>query len=156
MSRSGYFQMSAITRSPSSTRTYLFAGAVSGLAFGAAEAISYSQKYVDLAQYFSASSFAAVITWRLLTDSLLHALMAGIAAYFIGLAYRYRRSCWTLIGIGLGLAAILHGAYDSLSSGWPGTLMAAAIVFMFAGYVRSGDQIADQFAFSPVTTRTTY
>ncbi|WP_256793257.1 PrsW family glutamic-type intramembrane protease [Terrabacter sp. Ter38] len=127
-----------------SSRSYIFAGAVSGLAFGAAEAVGYTQKYADLAEYLWPSSYTALITWRLLTDSLLHALMAAICAYFLGLAARYPASRWPLIISGLGLAALLHGAYDALSSGWLGTVVAAVIVFIFAGYVRTGDQITQR------------
>lgn len=133
------------------TRTYLFVGAVSGLVFGAAEAVSYSERYATLAHYLSPSSFTAVVTWRLLTDSLLHAALAGIVAYYIGIAFRYQRARWLLIAIGLVLAAVLHGTYDSLSSGWPGTFTAAAIVFVFAGYVRGGDAIADRLAGTPLS-----
>lgn len=132
------------SRTAFSSRSYLFAGAVSGLAFGAAEAVSYTQKYAELAGYLSPTSYTALITWRLLTDSLLHALMAAICAYFIGLAARYPASRWPLMISGLGLAALLHGAYDSLASGWPGTAVAAVIVFIFAGYVRSGDRITER------------
>lgn len=130
------------SKAPSGTRTFLFAGAVSGLAFGAAEAVAYTQKYADLSAYLTPTSYTALITWRLLTDSLLHALMAGICAYLIGVAAQHRTSRWPLIGGGLALSAVLHGAYDTLASGWPGTIVAAAIVFIFAGYVHSGDQIA--------------
>ncbi|WP_406833147.1 PrsW family glutamic-type intramembrane protease [Pedococcus sp. KACC 23699] len=138
-----YFFVFRSTR-PSSTRTYLFAGAVSGLAFGAAEAVSYTQKFADLASYMSASSYTALVTWRLLTDSLLHAILAGICAYFIGLAYADSQRRWALIGAGLGLAAVLHGAYDAWAANWAGTLTAAMIIFIFAGYVRSGDRIAER------------
>ena len=138
------------SRTGFSTRDYLFAGAVAGLAFGAVEAASYTQKYAELATYLSPSSYTALITWRLLTDSLLHALMAAICAYFIGLASRYPASRWPLMISGLTLAAVLHGAYDSLSSGWPGTLVAAVIVFVFAGYVRTGDQITERLDVSPL------
>ena len=124
------------------TRTFLFAGAVSGLAFGAAEAVSYSQKYADLAPLLSPSSFTATVIWRLLSDSLLHAALAGIVAFFLGLAADRPHKPWLLMAIGLVLAATLHGAYDSWSAGWPGTAVAALIVFVFAGYVRSGDGIA--------------
>lgn len=142
------------SRSTFSTRSYVFVGAVSGLAFGAAEAVSYTQKYAELSGYLSASSYTALITWRLLTDSLLHALMAAICAYFIGLAARYPASRWPLMISGLALAAILHGAYDSLSSGWPGTAVAALIVFIFAGYVRSGDQITERLDISALGNAT--
>lgn len=131
---------------PSSTRTYLFAGAVSGLAFGAAEAVSYTQRFADLASYMSPSSYTALVTWRLLTDSLLHAILAGICAYFIGLAYADPQRRWVMTGAGLGLAAVLHGAYDAWAANWAGTLTAALIVFIFAGYVRSGDRIAERLA----------
>ena len=132
------------SRAATSVRTYMFAGAVSGLAFGAAEAVSYTQRYADLASYLSPSSYTALITWRLLTDSLLHAVMAAICAYFIGLAPQHRMSRWPLIVSGLALAGLLHGAYDALAAGWPGTAIAALILFVFAGYVRTGDEIASR------------
>ena len=59
-----------------------------------------------------------------------------------GWGARYPRSRVLPIAIGLGLAAIMHGSYNALASGWPGTIMAAFIVFVVTGYVRSGDQIA--------------
>lgn len=129
-----------------STRTFLFAGVVSGLAFGVAEAVTYSAAYASAAPYLGASTYTSVAIWRLLTDSLFHACMAGIAAFFIGLAAHHRRSAWTLIPVGLATAAVLHGAYDRYASSWGGTAIAALIIFIFAGYVRGGDSIADEYA----------
>lgn len=135
-------------------RTFLFAGAVSGLAFGAAEAVTYTQHYAEIASYLSANSLTSLVIWRLLSDSLLHATLAGICAYFIGLAYQHKGAKWSLIAIGIGLAAILHGVYDAAASSWFGTATAALIVFVFAGYVASGDRIAARLDTSRFVQRT--
>ena len=142
-----------LAKGPPSRRTFLFAGAVSGLAFGAAEAASYTQQYAEVASYLSAHSLTSLVIWRLLSDSLLHAALAGICAYFIGLAYQHRGARWLLLTIGVGLAAILHGVYDATASSWFGTVTAALIVFVFAGYVASGDRIAARLDASPLVLR---
>lgn len=131
-----------------STRVFLFAGAVSGLAFGAAEAVAYSTSYAQLAPYLTTSSYTSMEVWRLLTDSLFHACIAGIGAYFIGLAYASRASRAVLIAAGLAVTSVLHGAYDTFADSWAGTALAALIVFVFIGYVRSGDAIARRLAAS--------
>jgi RsiW-degrading membrane proteinase PrsW (M82 family) len=66
----------------------------------------------------------------------------GSPAYFIGVAHWYRKAAWALIAIGLALTAVLHGLYNASSNNWLGALVAACIVFLFLGYVRSGDEIA--------------
>jgi RsiW-degrading membrane proteinase PrsW (M82 family) len=142
-----------LAKGATTPRTFLFAGAVSGLAFGAAEAVTYTQQYADIASYLSANSLTSLVIWRLLSDSLLHATLAGICAYFVGLAYQHRGAQWSLIAIGVGLAAILHGVYDATASGWSGTFTAALIVFIFAGYVASGDRIAAQLDAAPLVKR---
>jgi RsiW-degrading membrane proteinase PrsW (M82 family) len=142
-----------LARGPATPRMFLFAGAVSGLAFGAAEAVTYTQQYAEIASYLSANSLTSLVIWRLLSDSLLHATLAGICAYFIGLAYQHRGAQWSLIAIGIGLAAILHGIYDATASSWFGTVTAALIVFVFAGYVASGDRIAARLDATPLAHR---
>jgi RsiW-degrading membrane proteinase PrsW (M82 family) len=121
-------------------RTFLYIGVVSGLAFGAAESVSYSAAYASLPD-LSASAFVAQEVWRLVSDSLFHACMAGITGYYLGLAYIYRRHSSLLIVSGLTLAAVLHGVYDTTANSLVGTAVAAAVVFVFCGYVRSGDSI---------------
>lgn len=127
-----------------SPRTFMFVGAVSGLTFGAAEAVVYSSLYAELAPYTSATSFAANETWRLLTDGLFHACMAGICAYFIGLASLWRGRAAALMALGLGISAVLHGLYDANSANFGGLLLAAVIVCLFTGYARSGDAIVSR------------
>ena len=123
------------------TRTYLFIGVVSGLTFGVTEAVMYTSMYDDVGLLLGEST-TVVSIWRLLTGSMFHACLAGITAYFIGLAYWYRRASWPLMLAGLALTSVLHGVYNSTSSGWFGSLIAGGVVFMFLGYIRSGDEIA--------------
>lgn len=120
-------------------RTYLYAGAVSGLAFGAAEAVTYTVAY---ASYLDLDDGGLVVTlWRLLCGGLFHACMAGIVAFFIGLGAWYRDIRFHLLGFGLLLAGVLHGLYNYLAEGWGGAALAALTVFTFVGYVRTGDRI---------------
>jgi RsiW-degrading membrane proteinase PrsW (M82 family) len=124
-----------------SLRTYLFIGAVSGLAFGASEAVAYSQAYAQLLPYLDPATAITTEIWRLVTDSLFHACMAGITAFFIGLAAHFHSMRIALMSFGLAFAAILHGLYDNFSDGWFGTAIAVLIIFIFIGYVQSGERI---------------
>jgi RsiW-degrading membrane proteinase PrsW (M82 family) len=133
------------SRNLSSMRAFLFAGAVSGLAFGVAEAVTYSSAYANAASDLNASQYTGVEVWRLLTDSLFHACMAGITAFFLGLAVRHREQAWGLGLIGLVTAAVLHGAYDRFASGWGGAAIAALILFIFVGYVSAGEDVAADY-----------
>jgi len=129
-----------------SLRTYLFVGAVSGLAFGASEAVSYSQAYAQMLPYLDSATAITTEIWRLVTDSLFHACMAGITAFFIGLAAHFPGMRIALMSFGLAFAAVLHGLYDNFADGWLGTAIAVLIIFAFIGYVHSGEQISEQLA----------
>ena len=48
-----------------------------------------------------------------------------------------------LIALGLGIAALLHGAYDTTADGWLGVAVFAFSLFVFVGYVLSAERIAD-------------
>jgi RsiW-degrading membrane proteinase PrsW (M82 family) len=120
-------------------RTYLYAGAVSGLAFGAAEAVTYTVAY---AAFLDLGDGGLVVTlWRLLCGGLFHACMAGIVAFFIGLGAWYRDIRFHLLAFGLLVAGVLHGLYNYFSDGWVGTLLATATVLAFLDYVRSEDRL---------------
>jgi RsiW-degrading membrane proteinase PrsW (M82 family) len=123
------------------TRTYLFVGVLSGLTFGVTEAVMYAALY-DSVSDVTGESVTTVSIWRLLTGGMFHACLTGITAYFIGLAHWYRKVAWVLMAIGLALTSILHGTYNTSSGNWFGALVAACVVFLFLGYVRSGDEIA--------------
>ncbi len=125
-------------------RTYLYAGAVSGLAFGAAEAVTYTVAY---ATFLDLDDGGLVVTlWRLLCGGLFHACMAGIVAFFIGLGAWYRDIRFHLLAFGLLVAGVLHGLYNHLADGWGGAALAALTVFTFVGYVRTGDTIGARLA----------
>jgi RsiW-degrading membrane proteinase PrsW (M82 family) len=125
-------------------RTYLYAGAVSGLAFGAAEAVTYTVQYASVLGLGDGGLVVAL--WRLLCGGLFHACMAGIVAFFIGLGAWYRDLRWHLIGFGLSVAGVLHGLYNYLADGWGGAALAALTVVTFVGYVRTGDRIGECLA----------
>ena len=132
--------------------TYLYLGVVSGLTFGAVEAVGYSAAYTDAGEAGDSGDQAFVVVgviWRLLTDSLFHGAMAGICALFFGLGALEVRQRWMLIGLGLTTAAVLHGAYDRFSGDAGGLLIAGFTIVLFAGYVRSSEEIAKRL-WSPV------
>jgi RsiW-degrading membrane proteinase PrsW (M82 family) len=114
-------------------RDALFLGAVSGLAFGMVEAIKYTA---------TGDTDAMEVVWRLVTDPISHALWAGVAGYFLGLACHYRtaRPWFALAGLGLGAPALLHGLNDwSPINGnvlWVVVQVVSALLFL--AYARIG------------------
>jgi RsiW-degrading membrane proteinase PrsW (M82 family) len=127
-----------------SPRTYLYLGAVSGLAFGAAEAVTYSVAYASVLPTDSADYLANEV-WRLITDPLIHGCWAGITCYFIGLASTHRNRQVPLIAFGLAIAVFLHGAYDTSAGSWLWVLVAAFSVFVFLGYALHGERIVEEY-----------
>ena len=122
-------------------KDYLFLGAVSGLAFGAAEVVRYftingvDQFYLTVRSALptighlinagnpaATSVFSALIgpvldfildfVWRFLTDPISHACWSGLTGYFIGLAVTSRYKWYAVGWIGLAAAALLHGLND--------------------------------------------
>jgi RsiW-degrading membrane proteinase PrsW (M82 family) len=126
-------------------RDYLFLGVVSGLVFGAVEAEEYFAQGLEAAGSGQQTTLLYIL--RFLTDPVIHALWAGIAGYFIGLAVQqYRQgmaklAAITLGCVGLGIAAVLHGLNDWLLSGQPGLnylLVVLVGALLFLGYARVG------------------
>lgn len=122
-------------------RDYLFLGAVSGLAFGAAEVVHYFTvngvvqfyqtvqssiptitRLIQGGHSTSTSVFAVLIgpvlyfvldfVWRFITDPITHACWAGLTGYFIGQAATGRHRWLAVSWIGLVAAAVLHGLND--------------------------------------------
>ncbi len=89
-------------------RDMLFLAATSGLVFGAIEAVDYTFVLNDY------SGVGMLLVWRFATDPISHALWAGVAGYFLGLATHYRTpGPWlALAGIGLGVPVALHALND--------------------------------------------
>ena len=122
-------------------RDYLFLGAVSGLAFGAAEVVHYFTvngiaefyltvqsaipsitQLINTGQSAPTAIFAVLIgpvryfildfVWRFVTDPISHACWSGLTGYFIGLAVTGQHKWYKVAWIGLVVAAVLHGLND--------------------------------------------
>ncbi len=128
-------------------RTFLFLGAVSGLAFGTAEAVL---KAGDLTGSGGghAKELVVVAVWRLLADSLLHACMAGITAFFLGLAHQRARQFTALVVTGLLVAGVLHGIYDAAADAGDAlaVLVFAAVLATFIAYAERGEGVLERLA----------
>jgi len=132
-------------------KDYLFLGAVSGLAFGAAEAVEYVTRVIPTELTVAAEQGAspadvvlASITqgsWRLVTDPMSHAVWAGITGYFIGLAVRFTRHRFWLVGFGLLLTALLHGINDYVAGRFWWILEIIVSVLLFVAYSQAGGVI---------------
>lgn len=124
---------------------YLFLGAVSGLVFGASEAVHYLTRGVGIAAGNAAQDITATLqyVWRFPTDPITHACWAGITGYFIGLAVYRRKSghrkwyaiCW----IGLAIAAVLHGFndWDLLDGHWAWVVITVVSALLFLTYAKA-------------------
>jgi RsiW-degrading membrane proteinase PrsW (M82 family) len=146
---------------PLTPKDYLFLGAVSGLAFGAAEAVQYINVYIPgqsgqiaveaaqsgadpntLGQFIASTSIQSG-SWRFVTDPMSHAVWAGITGYFVGLAFQHRRYFW-LAFVGLGLTSVLHGINDDVAGHWFWIVEIVISVLLFVAYVQAGGVIEQQ------------
>lgn len=132
-------------------KDYLFLGAVSGLAFGAAEAVEYVTRVIpaDLSNAANQGASASEVvlasitqgSWRFVTDPMSHAVWAGITGYFIGLAVRFPRHRVWLAGFGLLLTAVLHGFNDYVAGQFWWIIEIIVSVLLFVAYSQAGGVI---------------
>ena len=146
---------------PLTPKDYLFLGAVSGLAFGAAEAVQYINVYIPansgaiataaanqgadptaIGQYIAMTSIQSG-SWRFVTDPMSHAVWAGISGYFVGLGFQHRRYFWLAL-VGLGLTSVLHGINDDVAGHWFWIVEIVVSVLLFMAYVQAGGVIEQQ------------
>jgi RsiW-degrading membrane proteinase PrsW (M82 family) len=136
-------------------RDYLFLGAVSGLVFGAAEAVHY---FTDVLGSLSGNVNGLVLQdltiqyiWRFLTDPIDHACWAGITGYFIGLAIVGQDRKYWIGLVGIGIAAVLHGLNDwnPVNSHPAWVLVTLVSVLLFLGYARAGAWLPEQAMAAP-------
>lgn len=138
---------SAVLKTPRETAFY---GAMSGLAFGVSEAVTYSLGYADQtinAVYQGVNgegSFIVSEFLRLISLPFLHAMFAAVAGYFVGLAVAAPSRRAALVITGLALAAAVHGLYDTLSgtSPWLALVIAGVAVILFVGYLSNADSLS--------------
>ena len=128
-------------RNSDSLNTIVFLGCVSGFAFGIAEATNYSISYALGLSYgrLGFSDYLILQLTRLITLPLLHAVWAGIFAYFIALGSVNPHVQKGLLLAGLASTALLHGTYDAFSDSLVGVGIAVLSIVIFVAYYRSGE-----------------
>jgi RsiW-degrading membrane proteinase PrsW (M82 family) len=133
-------------------RMWMFLGTIAGLTFGVREASQYTTIAIEhiAAAAVVHSANAAVIgalsfAYRVFVDGFQHAIWAGVAAFFIGMAVNYPRRRVQLIVFGVTIAAVLHALNDwylsNFSSPWPWILLQALSLLLFLGYTMSAASI---------------
>jgi len=135
-------------RNADSLSTIVFLGCVSGFAFGIAEGTGYSISYaLGLASgSFGFGDYLILQFVRLITLPLLHAVWAGVFAYFIALGSVNRHVEKGLLLAGLATTALLHGLYDTFSGSLIGVGVAVLSIVIFVAYYRSGEVLQSKIA----------
>jgi RsiW-degrading membrane proteinase PrsW (M82 family) len=139
-----------------SVRMSMFLGTIAGLTFGVAEQAFYTTN--DIIAINQAGSRSAAITdvlafaERIFVDGFQHAVWAGIAGFFIGMALNYRRRRVQLILLGVAVPAILHALNDFFASSsiWLVIIVQAASLLLFLGYTMSAAAIEQQVRETPL------
>ena len=131
-------------------RDYLFLGAVSGLVFGAAEAVHYFTNVLGSlsgnVNGLDLQDLTIQYIWRFLTDPIDHAMWAGITGYFIGLAITGQNRKYSVGFVGIAIAAVLHGLNDwnPINGHLAWVLVTLISVLLFLGYARAGAWLPQQ------------
>jgi protease PrsW len=122
----------------SDPHTAAFYGAMSGLGFAIAEGAAYSIRYAFglTAGNLGFGSYVAANTIRFVSLPLFHAVLAGIVGYFMGLAMINPSRQGLIVGLGLAIAATLHGLYNTFAGGIPGPLIIGLTILLFFNYLR--------------------
>jgi RsiW-degrading membrane proteinase PrsW (M82 family) len=126
--------------------TAAFYGAMSGLGFSIAEGAAYSLFYsLGLERgELSPGTYVLVNTVRFVSLPLFHAILAGIVGYFIGLAVINPSRQGAIMFIGLAIAAVLHGFYNTFSNTILGLIVFAFSIVLFVTYLRRSKQMVDE------------
>ncbi len=137
-------------------RMWMFLGTVAGLTFGIAEQAFYTS--TDIVGIHEAQSNNEAVTGalafaeRIFVDGFQHAVWAGIAGFFIGMALNYGRRRVQLIILGVAVPAVLHALNDFLASSsvWLVILIQAASLLLFLGYTLSAASIEQRVRETPL------
>jgi RsiW-degrading membrane proteinase PrsW (M82 family) len=137
-------------------RMSMFLGTIAGLTFGVAEQAFYTSN--DIVGINQARLANAAITdvlafaERIFVDGFQHAVWAGIAGFFIGMALNYPRRRVQLIILGIAVPAFLHALNDFFagSSIWLVIIVQATSLLLFLGYTMSAASIEQQVRETPL------
>lgn len=126
--------------------TAAFYGAMSGLGFAIAEGGTYSLLYaLGLVRgRLGLTDYVLSNTIRFVSLPLFHAILAGIVGYFLGLAAINPSRQVPIIFIGVAIAAVLHGSYDTFSGGWIGFAIITFSILLFVAYLRRSKQLVEE------------
>jgi protease PrsW len=133
-------------RQLSDPQSAAFYGAMSGLGFAIAEGAAYSIRYAFglTAGNLGFGSYVAANTIRFVSLPLFHAVLAGIVGYFMGLAAINRSRQNLIVGMGIAIAAVLHGFYNALAGSLAGPLIIGFAILLFFTYLgRSRQMMAE-------------
>jgi RsiW-degrading membrane proteinase PrsW (M82 family) len=137
-------------------RMAMFLGTVAGLTFGVAEQAFYTKNdIIGINQAkFANDAITAVLSFaeRIFVDGFQHAVWAGIAGFFIGMALNYRRRRVQLVILGVAVPAVLHALNDLFagSSIWLVIIVQAASLLLFLGYTMSAAAIEQRVRETPL------
>jgi len=142
-------------------RMWMFLGTIAGLTFGVREASQYTTLAIEhiAAAAVHHSANAAVLgalsfAYRVFVDGFQHAIWAGVAAFFIGIAVNYPRRRVSLILFGVTIAAVLHALNDwylsNFSLPWPWIVLQAFSLLLFLGYTMSAASIERRVRRTPL------
>jgi RsiW-degrading membrane proteinase PrsW (M82 family) len=142
-------------------RMWMFLGTIAGLTFGVREASQYTTVAIEhIAAAASAHSAneavvgALSFAYRVFVDGFQHAIWAGLAAFFIGIAVNYPRRRVPVIIFGVSIAAVLHAVNDwylsNFTSPWPWILLQAFSLLLFIGYTMSAASIERKVRRTPL------
>ena len=125
--------------------TAAFYGAMSGLGFAIAEGAAYSLLYaLGLTRgQLGLGSYVAANTIRFISLPLFHATLAGIVGYFMGLGAINPARQTALLLIGLTIASVLHGLYNTFAGAVPGLIVVAFAIALFMTYLRRSKEIVN-------------
>jgi protease PrsW len=123
--------------------TPAFYGAMSGLGFAIAEGVHYSLIYATNVSIgnIGLTGHILLTTVRFISLPLIHAIWAGIVGYFLGLAAINPSRKNPIIFIGISISAVLHGVYNTFSSGVIGLIVLAFSILLFVTYLRSSKEM---------------
>jgi protease PrsW len=130
----------------SDPHTAAFYGAMSGLGFAIAEGAAYSLRYAfGFSQgHLGLGSFVAANTIRFVSLPLFHAILAGLVGYFMGLAAVNPSRQGAIIFMGLAIAAVLHGLYNTFAGSLAGLVIIAFTILLFVAYLRRSRQMVEE------------
>lgn len=127
-------------------QTSAFYGAMSGLGFAIAEGAAYSLRYAFgvTRGEIGLGSYVAANTIRFVSLPLFHAILAGIVGYFIGLAVINPSRQGAILCVGLVIAAVLHGLYNTFAGTIVGPFVIGFTIVLFVSYLRRSKQMSQE------------